>query len=232
MNLQDLFTNLSYGELSNLALSGDGSGAIPAEHQPKILGYANQALKELFSRFFLREKEAVISPFDHITMYYLRPEYAVSNKAVPGTKYIQDVPSDPFVADVVRILAVRDELGDRLHLNVHEEKYSLFTPQFDCLQHPFPSPDQTLFVAYQAHHPVLVPDDLTQEIFLPVPLEAALQARIAAKVYAPMNGPEHRAKAQECLLRYEALCAEVEQQGLVNQTPALENNKFTMRGWV
>ena len=40
MNIEDLFRNLSYGELSNLALSGEGLGTIVESARPKIVMYA------------------------------------------------------------------------------------------------------------------------------------------------------------------------------------------------
>ena len=67
MKLPDLYRELSYGELSNLALGVEGSGAIAEEHQPRIVQFANEALLKLYSRFILKESTLIISAYEHIT---------------------------------------------------------------------------------------------------------------------------------------------------------------------
>ena len=222
MTLQELFRDLSHGELSNVALSVDGAGMITFDQQPKIVGFTNQALKAIFTRFNLLERELVIDAVEHITSYALRP----------GQEYIQDTASDPFTGDVIRITAVYDELGVELPLNEPDKVLSLYTPSHNVLQIPTPEAGHSYFVVYQASHPVLVPGDLDQEISLPIPLEAPLRAHIAASVFRPMRGQEHQATADREMLRYEQLCQDIEQKGLVNRDPAPANSKFKARGWV
>ena len=72
MNIEDLFTSLSYGELNNLSMSADGSGSIEESKQPQILLYANEGLLRLYGRFLLKENDVLIEMVEHITNYHLK----------------------------------------------------------------------------------------------------------------------------------------------------------------
>lgn len=234
MKLQELYQNLSFGEFSNLAIGEEGAGTIPVQHQPKILAYTNQALVKLSSRFVILEREVAVNTDEAITVYPLRTKYAETDPTPVFRKYIADTVEDPFTGDVVKIRAVHNEVGERLAINDPTDETSVYTPSFDTLQLNYPQTGNTYFVTYQAKHPVLVPDDLEQEIILPAPLYEALQAMIAHKVFVGMTGEEHSRRAAELLARYEEICRMVEGKDLASDSmnEGSSDDKFEARGWI
>ena len=251
MKLSELFKRLSYGELSNLAVSGEGSGVITPGKVPQLVRYTNEALLRLYSRFLLSEKSLVLEQVAHITSYELRAKYAESQldpEFGPGEggnvdfPFIKDALGDPFLGDVIKILEVHDCFGRTLYLNDASQTNSVFTPYPDVLQVPRPIAGAGLSILYQARHPVIV-DDVTllgegvsvvldQEVEIPFALEGALQSLIAALVFSHMNGQENIAKSQEFLGWADATCLEVEQKDLVSQSNASGHHKFDQRGFV
>lgn len=231
MLLSELYTKLSYGELSNLAISDEGSGTIPEAKRPRIITHLNEALTRLHSRFVLKEGDLILEPVAEITDYRLSSKFAQSVGTAP-VKYIKDL-AEPFKDDALRILLVNDLLGNKLPLNDPEDVTSMFTPQPLVLQVPKPIPGQGLGVIYQARHvEIFIDDPLTTEIDLPFPLEGALTAYIAHLVYSGMNSQEATAKAGEHLQRYEMICAEAKTGDLVNETIAQSNTRFEQGGWL
>jgi hypothetical protein len=234
MQLLDLFESLANGELSNLSMAEGGIIANPS--QPKIVLYTNEALLRLYSRFRLKEEDVLLQTYEHITFYHLQPKFAVSYVPPMGTdpepiRYILDHAQEPFQGDVIRILSVFDNNGCRLPLNDDNQVFSLFTPQFNCLQVPQPKSTLTLSILYQAKHAKLT-GVLTEELFVPDILLGALTAFIAYKVFSHMNTQESTSKAQEHIANYEAICADAEDKDLVGTSVSLTNSRFDIRGWV
>lgn len=231
MKLEQLFKNLSYGELSNLSIGNEGAGYISADDIPKLVMYTNQSLTALYTRFILNYRELVLKSYDHIAFYYLRPEFAQSNELPAHKKYIIDSPMEPFTGDVIRVLQVFNEVGKELPLNDNEQYAAVYTPQYDCIQLTHPCNDDVFSVHYQATHPALKDDDLCQEIRIPFFLEEALQAHVAYKVFSHMNGQENSAKSQEHMQRYENICLEVMEKDLVHTSVSNTNIKSYKWGW-
>jgi hypothetical protein len=240
MKVSELFRRLSYGELSNLAISGEGSGHLQVDKHPQIIQYTNDGLLLLYSRFVLRKQHLVIEQLPHITSYRLKKRYAESNTESDAPfKYIKDSADDPFEDDVIKILEVHDDCGNPFPLNDKNRPGSLFTPDPDTLQVPNPQGGWDLGiplgVIYQARHPKLLDqgdDLLEQEIDLPFFLEGALQAYVGYKVYCHMNGQENQLKSQEYLGSFESTCTDIELKDLVNQTFATSHTKLEQRGFV
>lgn len=240
LKIEDLFSKLSYGELSNLAISNSGSGEIIEEKWPQLIGYTNDALTALHSRFLLIEKELILEQVADETRYHLSSRYAEFAGADSGVEhhYIKDQEDDPFNDDLLKVLAVWGA-GGQYPLNNADNPYSLFTPRPTLLQVPNPIAEQPLSVIYQAKHPKLfsVPPEeednvLDQIIEIPHYLENALQLMIAHKVFSHMNTPENSMKGQEHLAAYEATCLDIEQGDLANQTSQTSHTKLEQRGFV
>jgi hypothetical protein len=239
MELLELFRRLSYGELSNLAIGGEGTGVITEDAKPRIIAYTNEALTRLHSRFLLRENVLMLGQIGHLTYYYLLKRFARSEQpavieANTPHAYILDSEAEPFQDDVIKVLGVTDSQGAKLALNDSENALSLFTPQPNLLQIPDPVAGALLAVNYQAKHPELqhaVPDYGCQLIDLPFTLEGALTAYVAFKVFSHMNGQDNSAKAAEHMTIYEAICSEVQDQDLVSQTQTPILTKFDKRGF-
>jgi hypothetical protein len=234
MKVVELFRRLAYGELSNLAIN-NGDGTIIEEKHPQIIQYVNEGLLRLYSRFLLSEKHLILEQYAHVTTYHMQIKYAETSGSNTHHPYIKDLPDEPFLGDVIKILHVYDELGNEYPLNDKDDQYSLFTPQPDMLQVPEPIERRPLSVTYQARHPLL--DDrigyiLDQEVDLPFSLEGALQNYVAYKTYCHMNGQENIAKGQESYQNYEMVCAEVEMRDLTSQSFHTSHTKLEQRGFV
>lgn len=233
MTLDELYTDLSYGELANLSMSGDDGGSIQEQSQPKIVRAANEALTRLYSRFILKEQDVLVELVGHITNYHLIERFTEST----GTHdeepylYIKDLPHEPFTGDIIKILQVFGQNGEELALNDAENAGSLFTPQHNVLQVPRPIDGRSISVMYQAKHTKLLDNDPEQEILLPDVLHGALRAFIAYKVYSQINTQEATAKAQEHLNQFEAVCTEAIEKDLVNTSISQTNTKFQKRGF-
>lgn len=233
MNVEDLFTRLSFGELSGLSMSGNASGLIAAEAQPRLITFANDGLLKLYSKFVLRERELIIEQVDNYTNYHLLNRYAETNTDPSNLepRYIKDV-ADPFKEDALRILKVFAEDGVELPLNDDANPLSVFTPNPIMLQVPYPEPGKALSLIYQARHVPLEYGVLGAEIFLPVSLEPALTAYIAGAVFSSMNGQEHTLKGREYMANYEAICNGVLTNDIVSTSRSTTNTKFDNRGFV
>lgn len=233
--INELFESLSYGELSNLHLGNNGGGGIEESKQPTIIHYANEALIKIHSRFCLLEKSLNLETVGHITNYHLIKRFAESSKAEKREKYhyIKDLLCEPFEEDVIRILTVHTQHGQRLPLNDVGNVRSVFTPQPTVLQVPSPIDGMSLAVGYQAKHPrLLVGEDYDQVIEIPEVLHVALTAYIAYNVYTTINTADATGKAQEHLNKYESTCQEVEEKDLVSTSSSQTNTRFEQNGFI
>lgn len=232
--LKNLFEELSYGELSNVAIGSDGSGFIPEKHQPKITLHANEGLLRLYSQFILLEKSLIIQMVEGITNYYLLPLYAETNYDPNADHefYIKDKAQEPFLGDVIKVLNIYNEVGFKYPLNDPNNDRSLYTPQSTVLQVPEPQDQVSLALNYQARHPRLIHTNLEQEVILPDVLLDALKAFIAARIYNFMNTQDTTLKSQQHYSRYKRLLKEVVEDDVVNTSMSSTNTVFHDRGWV
>lgn len=234
MNVADLFTRLSYGELSNLAMAVNGAGTIQEQDQPKIITYANEGLIRLYSKFSLLERDVLIEMLSHITNYHLSSRFAETkyNPDVEPFPYIKDLPQEPFSDDVIKVLSVYDTLGRELPLNDPEQNESVFTPQANVIQVPRPLEGVALSVHYQAKHPTLSEQQQEDEILLPEVLHGALTAFIAYKVHSHMNTQEATARGQEHYTMYSSIVQSVEESDTASTSVSSTNSRFQKRGWI
>lgn len=236
LTVQELFESLSYGELSNLHLGAEGGGTIDESKQPTVILYANEGLLKLHSRFCLIEKSLNLETVGHITNYHLVKRFAESNQDEKRERYpyIKDLLCEPFEEDVIRVLSVFDNHGNRIPLNDQGNPRSVFTPQPTVIQVPNPITGISLAVSYQAKHKKLVADgsEASQEILLPEILHVALTAYIAYNIYTTMSTAEATNKAQEHLAKYEATCQEAEDKDLLSTSNSQTNTRFEQNGFI
>lgn len=236
MNVNQLFTDLALGELSNLSVA-ENNTIIPGK-RPQVVTYLNAGLLELYSRFVLKESDMIIEMREGVTNYHLLKRYAMSqyNEDNPPDRwhlpYIMDNVGDPFPEDVIKILSVYNSFGMKLPLNDLENCLSVFAPQSTVLQIPFPIPGQAVTLEYQARHTVLDHCDCEAEIILPDVLHGALRSYIAWKMMSHMNTQEMTAKGQEHSMMFESACVDVVEKDLVNTSSSTTNVRFHKRGWV
>ena len=230
MNIEELYKILSYGELINLSISGEGSGTIIESKKPTIIQHANEALLRLHSKFILKEKELIIQQSVGITEYNIT-ENNTRSHGTSDNKFILDE-NDPYYGDAIKILSVYNENDFNISLNDPNDKFSYYTPKPLTLQVPAPREEMIIGVVYQARHLKLDIENEEQEIDLPDILVPALTAYIAHKIFSNMVGQEYIAKGVEQFEVYESICSEVVDQDLVNTSRTSTNEKFQNRGFV
>ena len=236
MFVSELFEKLSYGELSNLNLSGEGNGGIIEEKQPATILHANNALLTLYSRFILKEKDFLLEEVDHITNYHLLKKYAESQQPQPGVDYayIKDLNREHFEEDIIKIMMVYDGGGHPIPLNDFDAPGSVFTPlQQQILQVPNPRNGVSLGVGYQAMHEKLVlVKDVDQLIEMPEVLHCAYTSLIGSYVYGDINTQEATIKSQMLFQRYDSICLDLIERDILNSSTSTTNTRFKKRGWV
>lgn len=234
MNVQELFQDLSHGELSNLSIGTEGSGAIEEFNQPKVILYVNEALTRLYAKFVLSSKTIFLEMVENIVFYHLDPKFSETgwDKDVTDFPYIKDLGKERFEGDVIKVTEVYDNWGRELPVNDPEKPLSVFTPQNKVLQVPYSWNGQVLSVTYQAKHHNLNEEELDQVVEIPSVLEEALRAYVAYKIYGNMNTQESIVVSQQHLARFDEICAHAVEFDLVNSSYSPTNTVFNKRGWV
>ena len=133
MKVIELFRQLSYGELSNLSVSRSGSGEILQEKWPRSCSTPMMVCWRCSRASSCGKKHVLIEQVAHITNYHLHPKFAESSASTAEFPYIKDMPEEPFIDDVVKILRVQSVEGWPYPLNdAGAGRISLFTPQPQC----------------------------------------------------------------------------------------------------
>jgi hypothetical protein len=233
MLLSEFFEHLTFGELSQLFLTGNGV-EIEAREYPKIAAHLNLALTALYSRFPLRTEEIIVQEYDDITMYFLRPEFAVNSGSAEAIKYLVDTVNYPFVGRVLKIEQAFNEDGEEILLNDDRYADSIYTPQFDVIQIPEPVATNSVSILYRANHDkvVIAPstDLTTVNLNIPDFLITPIKYYMANNLISPLAG-ENEGIGNNFLAKYEQECQRIEMQGLFNPDTLLDE-RLKAGGWV
>lgn len=229
MLLSDIINDLRCGELAAHGIFASYPVMSDLNKEKLLLGI-NSGLLALYTRFPLLTKEIVIRELDNLTLYKLSSKYAYSNTASQEVKYIMDTKEDPFIDDVLRIDAIFDGDGEELILNNTTCCRVALTPSMDTIEIPTPFLGSCLSVVYRARHP-LVKDDTT-DIILPEHFRPALLAYIAHRIYSGSAGQDGMALSQAMYQKYELICSQYVDEGLVNRADGELYQQFNIGGWV
>lgn len=243
ITLNEIFDDLTYGELAQLYVGGAESDGIPIAEYPKVISAVNLALTALYSRFPLNEKEVDIQQYDSITEYHLDVKYAVSNTgSTEPIKYIIDTVEDPFLDDLIRITAAYDEVGNEVPLNDEDsvnitdgKTNSWFTPSYDSIQIPTPVSTNKCSFVYRAKHvkiPLNTSDIPSVEVLIPESLREALLSYVGARIYSARGNESALGLSQALYSKYEGICVQVEQKNLLLNGSSNTNTKLENNGWV
>lgn len=241
MNVADLFSGLSYGEARHLFLGLDGTGEVSDTDKDRIVFFANQALKRIYSRVSHKLHYVMLQLVEGRQLYQIRPIHALSNTDPENTldRFLIDSTSEPFTGELVKIRAVRLMVDPS---NLEAEPVNLLlnttgrpvvsTTSFDTLRFEEPVADAVYQLELQMAHPKLtIPADPDQEIHLMPILEEALLLKVAASIYGAMNSVDGRTKAQELKNEFEAVMAEVMFEDLAQQSSSHDDDKMARNGW-
>lgn len=240
MKTLDFVKQLARGALRNTSLA-DLRNDI-GNHQDEfaqVCTMIDEALLRLYSRFVLKEKHLVLEMQPGVTFYHLKSMYSVTgaNPILVPHPYIMDLPNEPFLEDVVKVLSVFDSKGIQRPLNDHSKPYGIFTPQADVIQNMYPQTLEALGVAYQARPLSTLQKDSVgwredTEFYLPDCLLPALSAYVAYTYHQGVGTSEAVSTAMIQIKMYDEICREVERMDLVNQSLSCTNTRFNQNGWI
>lgn len=211
VSLEEMFRQLSYGELHDLEMGLDGVGNITPDRRNQVIQMLNEGLRKLHMRFEL------ISTIQDVT--------------VPMSNTVLVVPFNVMATQVVSLLTPSGASISYLTQPVPGEIFAhnrrLSFPPTHC--------DYKVQITWQRRHPTLrfisVDADLQQPIYLSVEMWAILRAYVAGEIYGNMNTQDAVMSATKYRTRFEALCAEIEATGGTPQG-MLDNQAFHRRGFV
>jgi hypothetical protein len=248
MKLQEVFDQLTHGELSQIAIGGVANGEILESNYPHVVSHVNMGLNTLYSRFNLKEGRLILEPVTGQTRYPLTSRYAVNGKPVAETnKYIIDTVNAPFVDDIIKINRVLTDDALEFGLNDSSDIYSCFTPQSnilvipgglvgDDLEMPIQYQTAKLNLVYQAKHFHLnadtnASDPGTLELELPYTHLWALLLFVASRVNNPIGMSNEFNAGNNYAAKFEMECQNLEKNGMeIDQGSS--GSKLRDRGFV
>lgn len=236
MKLREVIESLFYSDLSSTSMAERTIENIKEEDLKKLIYLVNDTLTELHTRFLLKERTVILESLVWKSYYELNSKHSFLDTGSNELKYIRDSEWDRFTDDVVKIIGVRNEVGDQLPMNDSIAWASVFTPSYNVVQLTHPYIGQAFEVSYQALHPKLVikehlNDTLDQEISLAPPLKEVFFAKIGAKFFSGMSGQEASAKSQELTMKYEKGCDDIMLKDSINESYVNTNTKILLRGF-
>lgn len=226
MTLQEVFDQLTYGELSQLSIGGAEGGGITEANWGKIIAHINLGLTALYKRFPLKEDR-------------------VSVPLVPGTLAYSTLTIAPSLLKIERVLT---DDGFELALNDAADMYSVTTPSAstmlvpaDIVNQSVDLPDQYkttgLMVVYRANHPKIVKslgyfDPARVKLQLPDTHLEPLLLYVASRVHTPMGTGQFEGQiGNNYYGKYEASCQLIETSNLkVDQ--GSQSTRLRDNGWV
>lgn len=241
MLLSDLFTQLTFGELSQIKLGGAEASGITKDNQLQMLQHVNAGLTELHTRFHLKEGTLRVALDPTLDTYVLSKAFAMGNReSRKPIKYILDSTAMPFLDTVLKIERVYDEQGCELSLNTSTDRANplsqvLRTPNLNTIVVPPALKATQLTVIYRANHPRIVKEDNSfdpeeVEIDLAPQYENALLMYIASRVFNPIGLNQEFHDGNNYWSKFEAACANIGQAGLeLNKTNDVD--RVERNGW-
>lgn len=248
MKLKEVFDQLTYGELSQLAIGGRDAGAIAPQNYNRLVAHINLGLTALYKRFQLKEGSIIVELQSNRLVYPLHSKYAVSSRSSrESIRYIKDSTAAPFKDDLLKIKRVVGTTGVEFPLNDLGDPYTMLTPTSTTLTVPqaiaAPTAEleeqlrtATLQIAYQANHPMIVTDDgdldlELVEIELPYTHLEPLLLFVASRVHTPAGMTNEANMGNTYYQRYELACQEIETKNLTVDQGSQED-RASRNGWV
>lgn len=251
MYLQEVFDQLTYGELSQLSIGGQPAGEINTMNFPQVLSHLNLGLTALYKRFHLKEGRLLLQLVTGTTSYEIKSAFAVNKAASRETvRYLLDTATVPFKDDILKIERVLTDDEDEpfeLALNDASDRYSLFTPSATTLLVPADIVAQasdlpchletsTLLLIYRANHPKIVQgfglfDPERIVVQLPDSHLEALVYFVASRVNNPVGMSNEFHAGNSYYAKFEQACQQLEGQNLQVDRGS-QNTRLQRGGWV
>lgn len=232
MTLQDLFDDLTFGELSQIHLGGGHAQGVQVEEFRHLVTHVNRGLTALHSRFQLKEGVLNVPLEEGVHEYALVSE--TLPVVLPGhVLWPEGLPDD---------ITPPPGVNPVLPLNDESSPLSVYTPNHKTLRVPGKLWDlgvRDLTLVYRADHPEIgkqteafAPDEI--EVDLPEAFREPLIYYIASRVINPIGvsaGGDGFHEGNNYAQKYEQSCRELEQWGY-DIRPAVETTRFERNGFV
>lgn len=206
MTLEDIYNQLSFGELRMLFLSGaeidDPMAGMSQESFIKLLPTVELALTELYKRFNLREDNFFVDLQPDQSTYTLTMDYAQSNtRSRQPVQYIDDtaIPFTDNLLKVERVYGTYQNQPYEIALNELDNPASIKTTDYRTLvlptdkdKAPWLNETNKVQVFYRANHPKISKhlaqaSPMTIPIHLPPMYLEALCFYIASRLHNPLG---------------------------------------------
>lgn len=246
MKLTEIFTLLTFGELSQLSIGGSEQGHIDPTNYPAIVGSVNLGLTDLYKRFRLKEDRVLLQMLPGRLTYPINTRFALSNTASQEIKFLLDSQAEPFTDTVHKIERVY--AGNEIELSMNDEynPLSVFTPSPLVLRLPAalvnaePDVPQELLgaplnVVYRASHPKISVsagfDPELVELELPDTHLEALLFYVASRHHNPAGMLAEFNSGNAWAAKYEMECQRLKDLNL--EVDARNTNfRIVRNGWV
>ena len=229
MKLMEIFSQLTYGELSQISIGGGAAGEINDANYDAVLSHINLGLTALYKRFPLKQGRIVVELQAGRMTYPLITTYAMSNtKSKEPVKFIQDT-LEPFDGALHKVESVFSNTGKEFGLNDAADPWAISTPSAAVLRVPavvvaksseLPEDLQTttLEVVYRANHPIITQagsfNPETYEVELPYSHLEPLLLFVASRVNNPIGMVNEFNAGNNYAAKYEQACMALEEANL------------------
>lgn len=236
MRLSELFEYLTYGELSQLSISGEEQGMITTANQGAVITAINLGLIELHKRFPIKMGMVIVQQMTGVTEYHLDNRYAYTNPHATDDsvyyKYIIDSVAQPFTNDVLLIEGISDELNYTYTINEESDCSTIITKGATTIDVPNPDAEIALFVNYRAA-PVKIDTKVSDadDVVIDIPPQylEPLLSFVANRFFTSFNASNPEAGMY--FSKFEAACALIDKNGLHHKNGNI-NSKFGCNGWL
>ena len=238
MKLSEVFTQLTYGELSQLSLGGASEGTINSSNYKQVVQHVNLGLLALYKRFPLKEGRVAFN------LQAGKFTYPLDTR--DDVVFLESAISDEFTDNILKIERVYTEKGFELALNDSADPLSCFTPSNTVLRVapaivaasadlPELLRTATLSVVYRAMHPIITVttgfSPSRVELELPYTHLEPLLYFVASRVNNPIGMSNEFHAGNSYAAKYEKACQELEMVNLrVDQ--GSQNTRLERAGWV
>lgn len=250
MKLQEIFDQLSAGELIQMSIGGQEAGVLSPENYHLIIPHINLGLAALYKRFNLKQGRLTVLLQPGLQNYVLDARAAVSyTKPSTYPKYILDSAGAPFKDDILKIEQVLTSEGIEYGLNDAGNIWSMLTPTSNTIRIPeelvdgsfglgnFPDSlrSSTLHVVYRANHfKIVIPlgyfDPTRVDMELPYSHLEPLLWFIASRVNNPVGMTNEFHAGNAYYQKYELACQQLEVSNLQIDSVGY-NNRLRRNGF-
>jgi hypothetical protein len=236
MKLSEIFSQLTYGELSQLSLGGGEVGQISPANYPAVVAHVNMALIALYTRFPLKEGNLSFALENGRTVYPLDTN---EDTRFTGT--------EEFLDDLIKVEKVTTDKDVTLALNDEAETYSCFTPSAGVLRVPYDIASKVsglpaelltdaIKVIYRASHPMIKVtgagfNPARVNIELPYSHLEALLMYVASRVNNPVGMTNEFHAGNSYYAKYEKACQLLETKN-VQVDQGSQNTRLSRGGWL